>query len=94
LVLPAHGEVFHNLQERGRQLEVHHAGRLKVMFNLAAGGATAYEICKQAFKEGLSFHELQFAMSETLAHLVFLVARGDLKVENYGGIYQYCKKSF
>lgn len=90
LILPAHGAIFNNLQERIRQLEVHHHNRLNEIANFAAQGATAYEICNQAFKEGLSFHEWRFAMSETIAHLVFLVDQGKLKVKNHGGIYQYC----
>lgn len=89
LVLPAHGDIFHNLRARIRQLAVHHVKRLKVMANLAGRGTTAYEICQQAFRKDISFHELRFAMSETLAHLIFLVNRGKLQVENHAGIYRY-----
>ncbi|HZW82239.1 MAG TPA: MBL fold metallo-hydrolase [Candidatus Deferrimicrobium sp.] len=80
LVLPAHGAPFTNMVERIDQLLTHHQERLTLMKSVASVGGTGYEICKQVFKQNLSLHEVRFALSETLAHLMFLVNRGEMKV--------------
>lgn len=47
--------------------------------------ATVYSICKQALGENLNAHEVRFAMAETAAHLMYLVYREELVVEERGG---------
>ncbi|OAT84992.1 MBL fold metallo-hydrolase [Desulfotomaculum copahuensis] len=89
LVLPAHGNSFTGVQQRVSQLEAHHRERLELMRRVASPGATAYDVCRQVFKEELSLHEIRFAMAETLAHLVFLVERGELKKRYGGGVNIY-----
>ncbi|MGQ9533108.1 MAG: MBL fold metallo-hydrolase, partial [Desulfotomaculales bacterium] len=84
IVLPAHGEVFTNLRERVEQLLLHHRERLALMRELAAPGATAFEVSRAVFGDQLTLHEMRFAMAETLAHLVHLVGRGELVMRNEG----------
>ncbi|GAB6154542.1 MBL fold metallo-hydrolase [Desulfosporosinus burensis] len=90
LVLPAHGKPFSTVEERISQLEAHHKARLQEMKDCIGSGATAYQVCQQVFRQDLSFHELRFAMAETLAHLVYLTYKGELKVFTKEGIDNYC----
>ena len=89
LALPAHGKPFTTIEERISQLEVHHKARLQEMKECTGSGATAYQVCKQVFRQDLSFHELRFAMAETLAHLVYLTYKEELKVVTKDGIDSY-----
>jgi glyoxylase-like metal-dependent hydrolase (beta-lactamase superfamily II) len=89
LVLPAHGSPFSNVEERIKQLLAHHEERLQRMKELAAGGASAYTICSIVFGRELSNHEMRFAMTETAAHLRYMVYRGELKVAEHDGIRFY-----
>lgn len=91
LALPAHGHPFNNVKERIHELLTHHQERLNLMKGLVTGDDTVYSICKQAFGEGLNAHEVRFAMAETAAHLMYLVHRGELVVEERGGVYRYSK---
>ena len=85
-VLPAHGALFANMQLRISELEDHHYQRLKLLKECASGGATVYKICRQAFGQELDPGELRFAMTETLAHLMYLVYRRELIVLERDGI--------
>jgi len=88
LILPAHGDSFDNLPGQIEMLFSHHRERLKLMVQLAAPGATAYNICRKAFGWNLTVHEIQFAFSETLAHLVYLEQEQVLRsVSDQGTIY-------
>jgi glyoxylase-like metal-dependent hydrolase (beta-lactamase superfamily II) len=82
--LPAHGEPFPDLDRRVDELLAHTAMRDgQVLETLAAGSATAGEIAgrlpwtrrNRAFADLGEFHQ-QFAVSETIAHLHHLHARG------------------
>ncbi|HWQ70940.1 MAG TPA: MBL fold metallo-hydrolase [Desulfitobacteriaceae bacterium] len=92
LALPAHGKPFTNIEERIRQLENHHKERLALIKNSTAGGANAYQVCRQVFSQDLSDHEIRFAFTETLAHLVYLVYRGELRVVTTDGIDIYSQR--
>jgi glyoxylase-like metal-dependent hydrolase (beta-lactamase superfamily II) len=94
LALPAHGKPFQNVEERIRQLEIHHKERLELIWYHTGSGSTAYQVCQRVFSQDLSFHEIRFALTETLAHLVYLFYRGKLKLDSSGGvdIYYQVKK--
>lgn len=89
LALPAHGRPFSNIEERISQLEAHHQERLELIKNCAGSGATAYEVCLQVFRQDLSFHELRFAMAETLAHLIYLTYKGELEIISKDGVQSF-----
>ncbi len=89
LVLPAHGRPFTTMAERIGQLLEHHRERLALVKESTGQGATAYQVCLQIFPQELSMHELRFAMAETLAHLMYLVYRGEMKLSQSGGVDMY-----
>ena len=74
LALPGHRALIRNWQERLEQLLVHHDERLDKMYNAVKDGHdTPYEVTKAVFRfNRLSSHEIRFAVTETLAHLVLL----------------------
>jgi glyoxylase-like metal-dependent hydrolase (beta-lactamase superfamily II) len=83
-VLPAHGEPFGDLQRRVDELLAHHAVRdAQVLAALRAGARSAADVARampwtrrnRPFGELSEAHQ-QFAVAETLAHLVNLRARG------------------
>ncbi|MCQ4088361.1 MBL fold metallo-hydrolase [Saccharibacillus sp. JS10] len=77
---PGHRDPFENFTERTRQLLAHHEQRLERMAELLQNGSkTAYEICISLFGDSLGIHQLRFALSETIAHLIELEDRGKAK---------------
>ena len=81
LALPAHGHPFTNVKERIHELLFHHEERLNLIKELVASRTTVYSICQGLFGENLNAHEMRFAVGETAAHLMYLVYRGEFKVE-------------
>jgi len=81
LALTGHRNLITNVTGRAQEIRDHHFHRLGVMEAVCgkAGGATAWEVCEQVFTPGtLTIHQVRFAMSETLAHLVYLEKLGRL----------------
>ncbi|KJR99859.1 MAG: hypothetical protein VR68_08145 [Peptococcaceae bacterium BRH_c4a] len=89
LALPAHGECFTNVEQRLAELKEHHRERLNMMKRIASRGATAYRVCLEVFGNGLSSHEMRFALTETMAHLAYLEKRGELRVSWENTVYEY-----
>lgn len=83
-VLPAHGPVFTDVQERIHEILAHHETRLQQIERLADGSQTAFEMCLALFGNNLSIHNLRFALAETLAHLEYLRLGGRLALEEKG----------
>jgi len=82
LALPGHRTVITDVAGRAAEIRHHHDERLALMESHCAGptGATAWEVCQRVFSpETLTIHQVRFAMSETLAHLVYLESVGRLK---------------
>lgn len=81
LALPGHRTVIEDVSGRAREIRLHHAERLNAMERPCLGtkGATAWEVCEQVFNPAqLTIHQVRFAMSETLAHLVYMERQGRL----------------
>ncbi|WP_172196607.1 MBL fold metallo-hydrolase [Saccharibacillus qingshengii] len=77
---PGHRDPFGKFEDRTRQLLDHHEERLERMLKLLHGEPqTAYGICMAVFGDSLGIHQLRFALSETIAHLVELEDRGQAK---------------
>jgi glyoxylase-like metal-dependent hydrolase (beta-lactamase superfamily II) len=75
LAFPGHRDPFSNFEGRITELQQHHERRLdKMVAMLAEEPRTAYHMCEALFGSRLNgnAHQLRFAMSETLAHLVYL----------------------
>ncbi|MFZ5817131.1 MAG: MBL fold metallo-hydrolase [Bacillota bacterium] len=85
LALPGHRSIIRDVAGRAAEIRHHHGERLALMAAVTRefpGGATAWEVCERVFSpETLTIHQVRFAMSETLAHLVYLVERGQLVKE-------------
>jgi glyoxylase-like metal-dependent hydrolase (beta-lactamase superfamily II) len=78
LVLPSHGLPFHGLHRRLDYLRQHHDDRLAETLDAVAQPRTASELVPVLFRRQLDTHQLGFAIGETLAHLHFLEAEGQV----------------
>ncbi len=90
VALPGHGAPILNWQTRIAALQEHHADRLAAMVaavsDQQSNGATALMVAQEIFDfSRFSEHEIRFAVAETLAHLVYLVATGALHTEERKG---------
>lgn len=74
--LPAHGDPFGDLVGRTEQIRDHHDVRIDQILDLADRPRTTQEFAQAMYPERLWGY---LADSETYAHLVHLVARGDLQ---------------
>lgn len=72
LVVPGHGPVFTDAQERINELLHHHEERLARILDVMKGEMSAYEISEALFSRVLTVHEQRFAIGETIAHLHYL----------------------
>ncbi len=99
LVLPGHGDPFAGLAERTAELLAHHAARLTELLELlkdqGPNGQTAYELARQMRWAGrrtwdeLGGFEQRLAVTEVLAHLEVLHARGEVRKRFSRGTVSY-----
>jgi glyoxylase-like metal-dependent hydrolase (beta-lactamase superfamily II) len=89
--LPGHREPFKNYNERIGSIQRHHKTRLALIEQRLSKPITAYELCCSLFGDRLSMHQLRFALSETLAHVIYLLEQGTIHIEGEGQI-QFVKK--
>jgi glyoxylase-like metal-dependent hydrolase (beta-lactamase superfamily II) len=81
LALTGHRDLITDVAGRAQEIRRHHMERLEKMASACAKpeGATAWDVCREIFEpERLTTHQIRFAMSETLAHLVYLEEQGRL----------------
>ncbi len=77
LVLPGHGPLFHDLDDRIGELSLHHEERLEEMRRvIEVSPKEPFEVSREVFRYGLSVYEQCFALAETLAHLDYLADEG------------------
>jgi glyoxylase-like metal-dependent hydrolase (beta-lactamase superfamily II) len=82
LALTGHRTMIQDVAGRCREIRAHHEDRLARTLAACQGGATAWEVCHVLFQPArLTIHQVRFAMSETLAHLVYLEGQGRLRRE-------------
>ena len=82
LAFPGHRAPFSDFHGRIDELIAHHNRRLNsIREQLAETPSTGYDMCMQLFGARISgnTHNLRFAMSETLAHLIHLERKGQIK---------------
>jgi glyoxylase-like metal-dependent hydrolase (beta-lactamase superfamily II) len=98
LVLPSHGQAFHGLATRVAEIKQHHQIRLDT-FQAALGDEqrTAYQIAGaiEWTPANISLDHLDplqklFAVTETIAHLEWLVSNGELMKILQDGLIWYC----
>ena len=86
-VLPAHQYVFSDLEGRISEMHLHHKNRCEEMKKIISDCRnTVFEISAQVSWDSRPWTEMEFwtkrmAARETLAHLVYLRNRGELKEE-------------
>lgn len=74
---PGHRRPFTHFTERTAMLIQHHEERLEtVQALLAKQPMSGFAVCSALFGTELGIHQMRFAMSEALAHLIELVRRG------------------
>jgi glyoxylase-like metal-dependent hydrolase (beta-lactamase superfamily II) len=96
-LLPAHGPVTDSVHARVDALAAHHDERLDATWDaVKAGAVTAYDAAKRLrwTRRERRFGELDvfnrmLAVSETLAHLDLLLARGQLRRGTHDGVLRY-----
>ncbi|HEY7980104.1 MAG TPA: MBL fold metallo-hydrolase [Candidatus Eremiobacteraceae bacterium] len=92
-VLPAHGDMYTDLQKRIGELRAHHDERLAgVRSRVADGdgaGVTAFDVVRHFWGERLSAHEVRFALVEVAAHLEYLRLRDELLMTTADGVIRY-----
>ncbi len=80
LVLPAHNVPFHGLHPRLRALIEHHEENLLVLEEALVDEArTALDLVPTLFRRNLSEEQVNMALGECLAHLNYLLHRGQLE---------------
>lgn len=92
LAFPGHRDPFTDFAGRITELQQHHERRLERMrAMLAEEPRTAFGMCEALFGSRLreNPHNLRFAMSETLAHMVYLERRGRIASVVVDGVHQY-----
>ncbi|MBD5801258.1 Hydroxyacylglutathione hydrolase [Azoarcus sp. Aa7] len=94
LVLPSHGHPFRGIRARIEQLDVHHRERCDALLDEIKTPRSAGELLSTLFPRELDTHQVMFAMGEAIAHLNYLVARGEVrKVGDRTGIIRFEKSA-
>jgi glyoxylase-like metal-dependent hydrolase (beta-lactamase superfamily II) len=92
LVLPSHGLPFRGLHLRLDHLRHHHDERLAETVDALAEPRTAAELVPVLFRRQLDTHQLGFAIGETLAHLHYLEAEGQVaRLVDAAGVQRFRK---
>lgn len=90
LVLPAHNTPFEGLHHRLRALIQHHEDHLLALEEACQQPQTARELLPVLFKRELDASQVGLALGECIAHLNYLVWRGQLeRSEDEDGRYRY-----
>ncbi|NEW04443.1 MBL fold metallo-hydrolase [Paenibacillus sp. SYP-B3998] len=79
MAFPGHREPWSGFSARAAELVRHHEERLVLMEQKLHTPLTAYEVCRATFGDRLSIHQMRFALSETIAHLILLEAEGRIQ---------------
>ena len=81
LVLPSHRLPFRGLHARIDALKHHHDDRLGAVVQALDRPHTAADILPVLFHRKMDLHQIAFAIGEAIAHLAYLVTRGQLRME-------------
>lgn len=77
---PGHREPFAGYAERAVEIVRHHEERLQRMQELLGERPlSAYALCRALFGDRLSVHQLRFALSETIAHVIYMHELGQVR---------------
>ncbi|RFU65018.1 MBL fold metallo-hydrolase [Peribacillus glennii] len=88
-VIPSHGKPFMNANHRIDEIIAHHDERLSKLHEIIRTPVTVYDACQKLFGKAFNSHEMRFAIGETIAHLEYLVNKGECHKEEQNGEYIY-----
>ncbi|MGE4045431.1 MAG: MBL fold metallo-hydrolase [Acetobacteraceae bacterium] len=91
LVLPGHGLPFHGLHDRIDELITHHGQRCGLIAAACARASlTVTDLLPHVFDRELDPHQMGFAFGEVLAHVNYMLGRGELRLEaGNDGVHRY-----
>ena len=78
LVLPAHDRPYKGLLTRIKDLIQHHQNRLEITSDSCSEPVAANYIMKALFKRDLDAFQTRFAIGETIAHINYLLCKGEI----------------
>ncbi|NLB53306.1 MAG: MBL fold metallo-hydrolase [Syntrophomonadaceae bacterium] len=88
-IIPGHGDVFNNLEERIGIIKKHHMRRKEVVYAGIKDGFTAWDLTAALFKESNYIHIKRLLLAETLAYLEALNEEGLVKKDICGNSFVY-----
>ncbi|MUV37779.1 Hydroxyacylglutathione hydrolase [Lentibacillus sp. JNUCC-1] len=91
LVIPSHGRPFYGANDRIDEIMAHHEQRLDQTLTAVGKSSRVYDVCQKLFPKELTIHETRFAIGETLSHLEYLRAKGELGRHTQDGQWVYLK---
>jgi glyoxylase-like metal-dependent hydrolase (beta-lactamase superfamily II) len=89
IAYPGHRDPFASFNERAAEIIRHHEDRLQAMEELLVHPMSSYSVCRALFGDRLSVHQLRFALSETIAHMVYLRDEGRIREREQDGVIFY-----
>ena len=92
-VLPGHGQVFSNINERIDLINNHHHKRKALVFDNLKEPMTAWELAKTLSKSHTYIHIRRLLLAETLAYLQSLLHEGKVECTLVNSSYIYYRKS-
>ncbi len=82
LVLPAHGKPFRGAHERIDSLIAGHMAQLETLFEYCSEPRRAVDVFPALYRTKITSDNLMFATGEAIAHLHFLLAKGEIHTEH------------
>ena len=90
LVLPSHGKPFVGIQPRVEALKQHHVERLEALRAACATPQTAFSLLPVLFGRMFDLYQTMFALAECIAHLNYLLRRGQLiRTVDAAGVFHF-----
>ncbi len=81
LVLPAHGKPFRGAHERIDSLITGHMTQLETLFEYCSEPRRAVDVFPALYRTKITSDNLMFATGEAIAHLHFLLGKGEIHAE-------------
>ncbi|MDQ6598900.1 MBL fold metallo-hydrolase [Bacillus salipaludis] len=91
LVLPGHGPIFTDVQERITELLHHYEERIGFVLEQITGEMNAYEVSQSLFPVDSSVFDQWIAIGETNAYLRYLASIGEISVYKKGKQFKYVR---
>lgn len=91
MAFPGHRDPFRTFGQRTAEIIGHHEERLAAMEDRLDEPRTSYSVCRAFFGDRLSIHQLRFALSETIAHFLYLREEGRIRELERDGVVLYAK---